>query len=209
MALHESESRTFPGKVRAAMRAERNGHAGCVVWLTGLSGSGTSTLAAELEAALFQRGKQVCVLDGDNLRGGLCSDLGFSPEHRKENIRRAGEVAKLFAEAGLICIAAFISPYRSERELARRVAPQRRFLEIYLNAPLEVCEQRDPKGLYARARAGELKDFTGISAPYEPPTQPDLELRTDRLSIAECVARLLARMDSLNSHQLNSSPPAA
>src|SRR6266705_5677266 len=163
--------------VTAAMRARRNGHAGAVIWLTGLSGSGKSTLAAELERALFEQGKQVCVLDGDDLRRGLCSDLGFSPEDRKENIRRAGEVAKLFAEAGFICIAAFISPYGSERELARGIAPEGKFLEVYLNAPLEVCEQRDPKGLYAKARTGAIKDFTGISAPYEPPLKTELELR--------------------------------
>jgi len=179
--------------VTAAMRARRNGHAGAVVWLTGLSGSGKSTLAAELERALFEQGKQVCVLDGDDLRRGLCSDLGFSPADRRENIRRVGEVARLFAEAGFICIAAFISPYRSERDLARRICPKGRFLEVYLNAPLEVCERRDPKGLYARARTGELKEFTGISAPYEPPEKPDLELRTDLLSAAECCALLLAR----------------
>jgi len=164
-----------------------------VVWFTGLSGSGKSTLAAELERALFEQGKQVCVLDGDDLRRGLCSDLGFSPADRRENIRRVGEVARLFAEAGSICIAAFISPYRSERDLARRICPKGRFLEVYLNAPLEVCERRDPKGLYARARTGELKEFTGISAPYEPPEKPDLELRTDLLSAAECSALLLAR----------------
>ena len=175
------------------MRARRNGHAGAVIWLTGLSGSGKSTLAAELERALFEQGKQVCVLDGDDLRRGLCSDVGFSPADRRENIRRVGEVARLFAEAGFICIAAFISPYRSERDLARRICPKGRFLEVYLNAPLEVCERRDPKGLYARARTGELKEFTGISAPYEPPEKPDLELRTDLLSAPECCALLLAR----------------
>ncbi len=183
--------------VTAAMRARRNGHAGAVVWLTGLSGSGKSTLAAELERALFEQGKQVCVLDGDDLRRGLCSDLGFSPADRRENIRRVGEVARLFAEAGFICIAAFISPYRSERDLARRICPKGRFLEVYLNAPLEVCERRDPKGLYARARTGELKEFTGISAPYEPPEKPDLELRTDLLSAPECCALLLLRTNGM------------
>ena len=186
----------FPGqKITATARAQRNGHAGAVVWFTGLSGSGKSTLASHLEWRLFQQGKQVCVLDGDQLRRGLCSDLGFSPEHRKENIRRASEVAKVLAQAGVISIAAFISPYRSERELARRLAPEGKFLEVYLNAPLAVCEQRDPKGLYRRARSGELQQFTGISAPYEPPIQPDLELRTDRLNIDECLARLLHKID--------------
>ena len=184
--------------VTAALRAARNGHTGAVVWFTGLSGSGKSTLAGLLERALFDQRKQVCVLDGDNLRRGLCADLTFSPKDRKENVRRAGEVAKLFAEAGFICIAAFISPYRSERELARGIAPEGKFLEVYLNAPLEVCEQRDPKGLYAKARTGAIKDFTGISAPYEPPRRPDLELRTDLLTVDECIARVLAKINALD-----------
>lgn len=178
------------GKVTAADRARRNQHAGCVIWLTGLSASGKSTIATELERELFQQGVQVCVLDGDNLRHGLCSDLGFSPEARRENIRRVGEVAKLFANAGLVCITAFISPYRSDRALARAIVPAGRFFEVHVNAPLSVCEQRDPKGLYARARAGELKDFTGISAPYEPPERPELELRTDQLTVSQCVAAI-------------------
>jgi len=193
-----AENRAFQGKVSSAMRAQRNGHAGCVVWFTGLSGSGKTTLAAELERALFEQGKQACVLDGDILRRGLCSDLGFSPPDRNENIRRAGEVARLFADVGFICIAAFISPYQTERQMARRIAPAGRFLEIFLNAPIEVCEQRDPKGLYARARAGEIENFTGISAPYEVPEGPDLELRTDLLSIHECVTKILACIDRLN-----------
>jgi adenylyl-sulfate kinase len=134
------------------------------------------------------------MLDGDNVRHGLCSDLGFSPEARKENIRRIGEVAKLFAEAGLICITAFISPYRSDRALARSIAPAGKFFEIYVNAPLGVCEQRDPKGLYAKARQGALKEFTGVSAPYEAPEQPELELRTDKLGVAECVAAILEKL---------------
>jgi len=183
--------------VTAAMRRERNGHSGAVIWLTGLSGAGKTTLADIAERALFEQGRQVWVLDGDSLRRGLCADLGFSPEDRKENVRRAGAVASLFAEAGLICIAALISPYRSERELARRIAPKDRFLEVYLNAPLAVCEKRDPKGLYARARAGEIKDFTGISAPYEPPEKADLELRTDLLSAAECTELLLAKIKGM------------
>ncbi len=183
--------------VTAALRAARNRHTGAVIWFTGLSGSGKSTLAGQLERVLFEQGKQVCVLDGDNLRRGLCSDLTFSPSDRKENIRRAGEVAKLFAEAGFICIAAFISPYSSERELARGIAPSGKFLEVFLNAPLAVCERRDPKGLYARARTGEIKDFTGVSAPYEPPRRPDLELRTDLLSVDDCVALVLAKINAL------------
>jgi adenylyl-sulfate kinase len=182
------------GKVTAAERAQRSGHSGCIVWLTGLSASGKSTIATELERKLFALGRNVCVLDGDNVRHGLCSDLGFSPQNRKENIRRVSEVARLFAEAGLICITAFISPYRSDRELARAIAPRGKFIEVYLNVPLAVCEQRDPKGLYARARTGEIKDFTGISAPYEAPLQPEIELPTGRLSVAECVSTVLARL---------------
>jgi bifunctional enzyme CysN/CysC len=186
-------------RLTAALKVTRNGHKGAVVWLTGLSGAGKSTLAAAVEFELFNQGKQVFMLDGDHLRGGLCSDLGFSPEDRKENVRRAGEVAALFAQAGVLCIAAFISPYRSERALARRVAPEGRFLEVYLNAPLSVCEKRDPKGLYARARTGELKQFTGISAPYEPPERPDLELRTDQFSVAQCVDLVLDKIKRFSS----------
>ena len=182
------------GKITAADRARRNRHPGCVVWLTGLSASGKSTLATELERQLFEAGQHVYVLDGDNVRHGLCSDLGFSPESRKENIRRVGEMARLFADAGVICIVAFISPYRSDRELARNIVPAGRFIEVYVNAPLAVCEQRDPKGLYARARTGELKEFTGISAPYEPPLSPDVELHTDLLGVAECVEKIISHL---------------
>ena len=172
------------GHVTAAQRAQRHGHPGCVVWLTGLSCSGKTTIAAELERHLFERGKLVYVLDGDNIRHGLCADLAFSPADRHENIRRVGEVAKLFADAGLICITAFISPYRADRDAIRRSLPPGQFIEVYLNAPLEVCEQRDPKGLYAKARAGEIPDFTGVSAPYEPPLHPELELPTAQLPVA-------------------------
>jgi adenylyl-sulfate kinase len=171
-----------------------NRPAGCVVWLTGLSGSGKSTMAAELERRLLAMGQPVWVLDGDKVREGLCVDLGFSPEHRKENIRRVAEVARLFAAAGLVCIVAFISPYRADRERARSLLPAGRFIEVYLSAPLEVCERRDPKGLYARARAGLVKEFTGISAPYEAPLQPELELPTDKLTIEECVSSLVSKL---------------
>jgi adenylyl-sulfate kinase len=183
------------GKVSAAQRESRNGHCGCVIWLTGLSGSGKSTIAVELEQTLFQSGRHTYILDGDNIRHGLCSDLGFSPKDRTENIRRIGEVARLFADAGIICIAAFISPYRGDRDLARKIAQPVKFVEVYLNAPLEVCEQRDPKGLYARARAGEIKEFTGISAPYEPPLKPEIELHTNQSSVAECVDAILKQLD--------------
>ncbi|HTL58871.1 MAG TPA: adenylyl-sulfate kinase [Candidatus Limnocylindrales bacterium] len=179
------------GKVTAQQRAARNGHRGGVLWLTGLSSAGKSTIATELERELFNLGRHCYVLDGDNIRHGLGSDLGFSPKDRTENIRRIGEVAKLFADAGVICITAFISPYREDRNLVRRIMPEGRFAEIYVNAPLEVCEKRDPKGLYAKARANEIKEFTGVSAPYEQPLKPELELRTDQLTVAECVTRIL------------------
>ncbi|MGA2867226.1 MAG: adenylyl-sulfate kinase [Verrucomicrobiota bacterium] len=179
------------GRVTARQRELRAGHLGRVIWLTGLSSAGKSTIATELERALFNLGRHVYVLDGDNMRHGLCSDLGFSPQDRAENIRRVGEVAKLFADAGVVCITAFISPYRADRDFARRILPPGKFVEVFVNAPLAVCEQRDPKGLYAKARAGEIKEFTGISAPYEPPANPEVELRTDRLTAAESVAKLL------------------
>ncbi|HZQ45753.1 MAG TPA: adenylyl-sulfate kinase, partial [Verrucomicrobiae bacterium] len=179
------------GKVTASQRALRNGHAGCVVWLTGLSGSGKSTIATELERELFNIGKHAYVLDGDKVRHGLCTDLAFSPEDRKENIRRVGEVAKLFADAGTICITAFISPYRADRELVRKMVAGGQFIEVYVNAPLEICEQRDPKGLYVKARANQIKDFTGVSAPYEAPDSPELELPTDKIKVGEAVARIM------------------
>jgi bifunctional enzyme CysN/CysC len=185
------------GKVTPAQRAARNGHPGCVVWLTGLSGSGKSTLSVELERELFNRGQHTYILDGDNIRHGLNNDLGFSPEDRRENIRRIGEVAKLLADAGAVCITAFISPYRADRDLVREIIPPGRFIEVFVNAPVEVCEQRDPKGLYARARAGEIKEFTGISAPYEAPLAAEVELRTDQLRIPESVARIAEYLQTL------------
>ena len=165
-----------------------------MLWLTGLSGAGKSTIATELERALFDLGRHVYVLDGDNIRHGLGSDLGFSPEDRTENIRRVGEVAKLFADAGVICITAFISPYRADRDLVRKIMPRQRFVEVFVNAPLEICEERDPKGLYAKARAQEIKEFTGISAPYEPPSAPELELRTDQQTVEESVVQILEHL---------------
>ncbi len=179
------------GKITAEHRSRRNGYPGCVIWLTGLSGSGKSTIANELERELFNLGKNAYVLDGDNVRHGLCSDLGFSPHERTENIRRVGEVAKLFADAGVICVTAFISPYREDRDLVRQMLQVDQFVEVFVNAPVEVCEQRDPKGLYAKARANELQEFTGISAPYEPPLKPELELLTAEATIETCVARIL------------------
>ena len=191
-SLHKSENIYWSrGKVTAEQRAVRNGHPGCILWLTGLSGSGKSSIATELERELFNLGRHADILDGDNIRHGLNRDLGFSPEDRQENIRRIGEVAKLFADAGMICITSFISPYRSDRDLVRQMVRPGQFIEVYVNAPVEVCAQRDPKGLYARARAGEIKEFTGVSAPYEAPAHPEIELHTDKLSIAESVTRVL------------------
>ena len=176
-------------RVMAADRARMNGHRGGILWFTGLSGSGKSTLAVELERLLFRKGYQVFLLDGDNLRRGLNADLGFSPGERSENIRRVGEVAALFAEAGMLVISAFISPYRVDRERVR-AAHRALFHEVYINAPLEACEARDTKGLYRRARAGELKDFTGVSAPYEPPLSPELEIRSAEWPVARCIAEV-------------------
>ena len=189
-------------KVTGSQREARNGHPGCIIWLTGLSGAGKSTIATELERQLFTLGKHAYVLDGDNMRHGLASDLGFSPQDRTENIRRVGEVAKLFADAGLICITAFISPYREDRDMVRAIMPAGRFIEVFVNAPLEVCERRDPKGLYAKARAREIKEFTGISAPYEAPAKPEIELRTDQLTVPESVARILEYLQLQDSQTL-------
>jgi bifunctional enzyme CysN/CysC len=191
-SLHKSNNIYWShGKVTPEQRALRNGHSGRVIWLTGLSGAGKSTIATELERELFNRNQHTYVLDGDNMRHGLCSDLGFSPEDRKENIRRVGEVAKLLADAGVIVITAFISPYRGDRDMVRKIVPPGKFIEVFVNAPLEICEQRDPKGLYARARKNEIKEFTGISAPYEAPVNCEIELPTDKLSVAESVARIV------------------
>jgi adenylylsulfate kinase len=185
------------GQVSVAERAALLGQRGAVVWLTGLSGSGKSTLGYALEHALVASGHPAFVLDGDNVRHGLCADLGFSAHERDENIRRVGEVAALFAEAGVIAIASFISPYRAARERARERAGADAFIEVYLDTPLEVCERRDPKGLYKRARAGEIPDFTGIGAPYETPDTPMIRLDTDALSVEACVGLIV---DHLREH---------
>lgn len=163
-----------------------------VVWLTGLSGSGKSTLAQALHHELIQRGYASFVLDGDAVRTGLCRDLGFSAIDRAENIRRIAEVAKLFAQAGVIPIAAAISPYAIDREMARSLMPENGFLEIYVDTPLTTCEQRDPKGLYARARRGELPGFTGIDAPYEIPQKPELRIQTAHFSVQECIIKIIS-----------------
>ncbi len=181
---------TIAHQVTSEDRRRRFGHDGAVVWLTGLSASGKSTLAMGLEATLLERGYSCYTLDGDNIRQGLNSNLGFSPPDRTENIRRIGEVAALFADAGLICITAFISPYRRDRGIARVAAARTKFFEIYVAADLATCELRDPKGLYRRARRGELGEFTGVSAPYEVPEAPNLILDSANESVENCVSTL-------------------
>ncbi len=160
---------------------------GCILWFTGLSGSGKSTVAAELEKKLNAENYFTYLLDGDNIRHGLNSDLSFSQEERKENIRRIGEVACLFKDSGLITLLSFISPYRKDRDVVRKKAGEGRFVEIFVECPLEVCEERDVKGLYKMAREGKIKDFTGINAPYEKPEAPEISLNTDQMSLEECV----------------------
>jgi len=181
------------GSVTRADRERRLGQKGGVLWFTGLSGSGKSTVARAVEAELAACGRLVYVLDGDNVRHGLCADLGFSAEDRTENIRRIGHVAALFADAGVLVLTAFISPYRADRALVRDVVGDR-FLEILVNADLATCEARDPKGLYKKARAGEIAEFTGISAPYEAPENPALSLDTGEQSLAESTAAVCAML---------------
>ena len=181
------------GKITAEARAARTGHRGAVVWFTGLSGAGKSTIAQALERELFARGMQTYVLDGDNIRHGLNSNLGFSPEDRVENIRRVSEVAKLMADSGVVAITAFISPYRMDRRRAREIVLEgnAEFVEVFVDAPLAVCEARDPKNLYKKARAGEIREFTGIDAPYEPPEDAEINVHTDRQTVNESVATIL------------------
>jgi len=172
-------------------RESRNGHGAAVLWFTGLSASGKSSLAQAVQAVLFEHGCQSYVLDGDNIRHGLNKDLGFSPEDREENIRRIGEVAALFLDAGMIVSAAFISPYRADRDKARALCGDK-FIEVYVHCPVSVCEERDPKGLYQKAREGKIPEFTGVSAPYEEPEKPELVLNTATCSLEECVGVVIA-----------------
>lgn len=173
-------------------REDRRGHRGAILWFTGLSASGKSTLASEVDKRLFSEGYFSYVLDGDNVRHGLNGDLGFSPEDRTENIRRVGEVAKLFAESGAIVLTAFISPYRQDRDRIREIMTRPRdFVEIHVSCPLEVCEARDPKGLYRRARSGEIRNFTGIDAPYEAPDAPEIVVETNVYEVAECADQVV------------------
>jgi len=183
------------GHISADQRSALTHARGTILWLTGLSGCGKSTIATAVEAALIKDGVLAYVLDGDNIRHGLNKNLSFSPEDRTENIRRIGEVAKLFADAGLIAIASFISPYRADRAAVRSLVPPGQFIEIFIDAPLATCESRDPKGLYKKARAavatGHGLQFTGIDAPYEAPIAPELHLRTDQMNVEECVAAVV------------------
>lgn len=180
--------------VTRARRGELNGHRSSVLWFTGLSGAGKSTLAHAVEETLHRMGCRTFVLDGDNVRHGLCGDLAFSVADRKENIRRVCEAAKLFIEAGVIVLAAFISPFRADRERVRKLIGDADFVEIYCHAPLDVCEERDAKGLYRKARQGLIKEFTGISSPYEIPEQPELSVDTSAASLDECVAQVIQHL---------------
>jgi len=179
------------GKITKEDRVKLLNQKGATIWLTGLSGSGKSTIAVELEHALIENKHQAYILDGDNIRHGLNKNLGFSPEDRTENIRRIGEVARLFTEANIITIAAFVSPYREDRDNVRKLLGHGEFVEIYVKCSLEVCETRDTKGLYKKARAGEVKDFTGISAPYEEPLNPELTIDSSMLSVEESTRSIL------------------
>lgn len=188
-----------PDPVTVHERAARNGHRGATVWLTGLSGAGKSTLSRALERELFARGRHVYVLDGDELRHGLNASLGYSREDRQENIRRVAEVSRILSDAGLITISAFISPFRADRQKARDIAQAAGipFVEVFVNAPLDVCEQRDTKGLYKKARAGQIQDFTGISSPYEPPLEPEVSVCTHRQTVAECITAIVGYLEPL------------
>ncbi len=177
--------------VSAEERRALMGHGAATVWFTGLSGSGKSTIAVAVERQLVEQGRHAYVLDGDNIRHGLNSNVGFSPEDRTENIRRIGEVAKLFNHAGVIVMAAFVSPYREDRDRVRATLPEGMFVEVLVDCPLEECERRDVKGLYKKARAGEIAEFTGISAPFEPPEKPEIVLQSAESTVEECASQVL------------------
>ena len=182
------------GKVSLNRREKMLGQKGCVIWLTGLSGSGKSTIASALEEKLMLRGNISFILDGDNVRHGLNGDLGFSSEDRAENVRRIGQVAGLFCQAGLITVVSFISPYIAGRQAARNAVPEGRFIEVYLDVPIDECEKRDPKGLYKKARQGQIADFTGIDSPYEAPENPELVLKTHQLRPEECADEIIDQL---------------
>lgn len=192
MSTTKSKNITWhEGQVSRDDRQAMLGQRGCTIWLTGLSGSGKSTIAVAAEKVLNERGRLTYILDGDNIRMGLNSNLGFSPEDRTENIRRIGEVAKLFTEAGVLALTAFISPYKADRDEARAIAGEGNFFEVYVKCALEVCEERDPKGLYKKARAGEIPEFTGISAPYEEPDKAEIVVDTGVQSLDESTIAVL------------------
>lgn len=177
--------------INKELRVEANGHPAKVLWFTGLSGSGKSTVANAVEKVLFAENKKTYILDGDNVRGGLNKDLDFSASGREENIRRIGEVSSLMIDAGLIVLTAFVSPFKADREKVRQTVGRENFVEIFVDCPLEVCEQRDVKGLYKKARAGEIPDFTGITSPFESPVSPDVHLHTDQESLEESVTKVI------------------
>ncbi|MFL6518008.1 MAG: adenylyl-sulfate kinase [Bacillus sp. (in: firmicutes)] len=179
-------------------RREKNGHGSCALWFTGLSGSGKSTIANAVSNELFRRGISEYVLDGDNIRHGLNKDLGFSDYDRTENIRRIGEVAKLFVDSGKVVTTAFISPFRSDRDQVRALFEDGEFIEVFVQCPIEECERRDPKQLYAKARRGEIKDFTGIDSPYEAPEQPEITLHSDQVTVEEAVEQVFAYLKTKN-----------
>ena len=191
MTIEQKNIRWHHAIIQREDRQKQNGHRSAILWFTGLSGAGKSTLAHAVEERLYQLGCRTYVLDGDNVRHGLCGDLGFSAADRSENIRRIGEVAKLMIDAGVIALTAFISPFRADRERVRGMVMHGEFIEIYCHCPVEVCETRDVKGLYQRARAGEVKDFTGISSPYEAPLKPELTVDTATQPLDVCVTQVL------------------
>ena len=187
----------FPDFTKSISRAEKEnrlGQKGLVIWMTGLSGSGKTTLALALEKELFSMGRFAMILDGDNIRSGINNNLGFTEEERKENIRRIAEVSKLFATAGIITIAAFISPTVEIRQMARGIIGEKDYFEVYINTPIEVCEERDVKGLYEKARKGEISNFTGISSPYDDPLNPDIIINTSGKAVDECISRIVDKM---------------
>jgi adenylylsulfate kinase len=199
MSRPKAENLTWHvGEVDKEARTAAHGHRGAVLWFTGLSGSGKSTIGHRVERMLIERGAFAYVLDGDNVRHGLNSDLGFAAEDRVENIRRIGEVSRLFADSGALVVSAFISPYRRDRDRIRGLMPAGEFVEVFVDTPLEICEARDPKGLYKKARAGEISNFTGLDAPYEAPEAPEVHLRTANLSVDEAASQVVRYLEEQN-----------
>ena len=199
MSRPKAENLTWHvGEVDKEARTAAHGHRGAVLWFTGLSGSGKSTIGHRVERMLIERGAFAYVLAGDNVRHGLNSDLGFAAEDRVENIRRIGEVSRLFADSGALVVSAFISPYRKDRDRIRGLMPEGEFVEVFVDTPLEICEARDPKGLYKKARAGEISNFTGLDAPYEAPEAPEVHLRTANLSVDEAASQVVRYLEEQN-----------